>query len=86
MHWVARIERHSIDADCVVEAALLDAFLAALMAMCAQGLQFAAPEFDWIVMVRHDVIGDFGRDDAAFAQAPFAQWLALQLTACATMP
>jgi hypothetical protein len=83
---VPRIDRPTIFADRVVVAAMLEALLPRLMTVAAQRLQLAAPEFDRIVVVRHDVIGDARHDDAAFAKTPFAQWLRAQLSACASVP
>jgi hypothetical protein len=81
-----RIDRPSIDADRVVVAAKLDVLVPALVAMRAQRLQLAIPEFDRIVVVGLDVIGDASCDDFAFAQAHRTQRFALKLTACSTMP
>ena len=81
-----RIDRHAIGADRVVVSAMLEAFLATLVTVRAQALQLAVPELDWIAAVRLDVIGDAGGDDSSIGQAHRAQRLALQLTACSTMP
>ena len=56
------------------------------MAVRAQALQFAAPEFDGIVVVRHDMIGDASYNDFALCQAHRAQRLQAQLSASAAVP
>jgi hypothetical protein len=81
-----RIERPPIGADRVIVTAMLKAFLPALVAVTAEALQFAAPKLDRIVVVRHDVIGNARGGDVAFAQAPLAQRLRAQLSACASVP
>jgi hypothetical protein len=81
-----RINRPAIDADRVVVAAMFEALLSALVAMRAQRLKLAAPEFDRIVVVRLDVVSGASSDDTAFTQAPFAQRLHAQLRASASVP
>ena len=61
-------------------------FLTAFVAMRAEALQLAAPEFDRIAMVRHDVIGNACGRDLAFPQTPLTQRLRAQLSAFAAMP
>jgi hypothetical protein len=51
MNRMPRIDRHSVDADGVVKAAMLEAFLAALVAVRTQRLQGASPELHWIVVI-----------------------------------
>jgi hypothetical protein len=63
---VPRIDRHSIGADCVVVAAMLEALLPAFVAMRAQALQLASLEFHRIVVMRLDVVGDACSNDLAF--------------------
>jgi hypothetical protein len=60
---MARIERPTVEADRVVVAAMLEAFLAWLVAMRAQRLQLAIPELNRIVVMWLDVIGDTRSDD-----------------------
>src|SRR5215813_4738426 len=81
-----RIDGQTIAADRVVVAAMLEALLPAFMAMRAQALQLAAPELERIVVVWRNVIGNACGCDLAFAQAPLAQRLRAQLSACASMP
>jgi hypothetical protein len=76
---VIGIDRPSIDADRVLEAAMLEALLPALMAMSAERLQFAIPEFDWIVVVWLDMTGGVGCNDLAICQAHCTKRFALQL-------
>jgi hypothetical protein len=56
---------------------MLEPLLPALMAVRAQRLQLAIPEFDGIVVVRLDMVRDACRDNSAFAQAHRAKRLAL---------
>jgi hypothetical protein len=63
---VPRIDRHSIGADCVVVAAMLEALLPAFVAMRAQALQLASLEFHRIIVMRLDVVGDACSNDLAF--------------------
>jgi hypothetical protein len=56
------------------------------MAMRAQRLQRATPEFLRNVAVWFDMIGDTGSDDLAFAQAHRTKRLALKLTTRSAMP
>jgi hypothetical protein len=65
---------------------MLEPFIAALMAVCAQRLQLAVPELVRIAMMRLDVIGDAGSDVFAFAQSALAQRLRSQLSASASVP
>src|SRR5262245_37784623 len=56
------------------------------MAMRAQRLQRASPEFPRNVAVWFDMIGNVGSDDLAFAQAHSTKRLALKLTTRSAMP
>jgi hypothetical protein len=56
------------------------------MAVRAQRLELAIPEFDGIVVMRLDMVRDTCRDDPAFTQAHGAKRLVLKLTARSAMP
>jgi hypothetical protein len=81
-----RIDWQTIAADRGVVAAMLETLLPAFMAMRAQVLQLAAPEFNRIVVMWNDVIGDASSDDSAFTQASLAQRLRAQLSASTSVP
>src|SRR5262249_3499892 len=65
---------------------MFEPFLAALVTVQAQRLQLTIPEFDPLVMIRHDVGRDPCRDDLAFAQTHRTKRLVLKLTARPATP
>jgi len=83
---VPRIDGPTIDSDRIVEPAMFEPFLAALVTVRAQRLQLTIPEFDRIVVMRLDMVRDTCRDDLAFAQAHRTKRLVLKLTARPAMP
>jgi hypothetical protein len=83
---VPRIGRPTIEPDRIVEPAMFEPFLAALMTVRAQRLQLTIPEFDRIVVMRLGMVRDTCRDDLAFAQAHRTKRLVLKLTARPAMP
>ena len=68
------------------EAALLLIFLAALMAVPAQGLELAQPKKIPIAFVRHDVVGDHSSDHEILLQAIRAQRMQPKLGTGACLP
>src|SRR5262249_26402947 len=83
---VPRIDRPTIEPDRIVEPAMFEPFLAALVTVRAQRLQLTIPEFDRIVVMRLDMVRDTCRDDLAFAQAYRTKRLVLKLTARPAVP
>jgi hypothetical protein len=86
IHSVIGIDRPTIDSDRIVEPAMFESFLAALVTVQAQRLQLTIPEFNRIVVMRLDMVRDTSRDDLAFAQAHRTKRLVLKLTARPAMP
>jgi len=78
---MARIERHAIDADRRIIAALLDGFLRAVVMESAQALQLTKPKRIDVTPVRNDMVRDVGCSDPAFARADATERLDLQLIA-----
>src|SRR5262249_62195555 len=83
---VPRIDRPTIEPDRIVEPAMFEPFLAALVTVRAQRLQLTIPEFDRIVVMRLDMVRDTCRDDLAFAQAYRTKRLVLKVTAGPASP
>jgi hypothetical protein len=66
MNRMPRIDRHSVDADGVVKAAMLEAFLAALVAVRTQRLAGRQSRTSLDRCDRLDVVGDAGGDELGF--------------------
>src|SRR5262249_57463655 len=83
---VPRIDRPTIEPDRIVEPAMFEPFLAALVTVRAQRLQLTIPEFDRIVVMRLDMVRDTCRDDLAFPQAYRTNNLVPKLTPPPPLP
>src|SRR5262245_54653098 len=78
MSW---IERHAIEPDRCIIAALLDDLLRAVVMESAQALQLTKPKRIDVASVRHDMVRDAGCSEPAFARAHATERLDLQLIA-----
>src|ERR1700740_1957939 len=86
VRWMVWISRPAVVIDLVGITVQIDAPLWFVVTVKEERLQLAEPKLGPVAIVRHDVVGDFGRRDDAALQAHSAQRLVLELQLATAKP